>query len=579
MNFPRRMGRCFGRYVLVLFLLGHALAHVSGQVASANRNLPDISPKTDHDIAIPLGFAQKSLPDAMSDVIYESSVQAIGGSGLYELSVTGEVPPGLSIEMGSSTVAFVGIPTTSGAYAFQIIIRDAGGTSFTGDFSIHVYPRVLGAASLRPAVVTDTETITTTDAPSVFFPVVVIDNETIHTTDAVMGLDSVEVVDYEVITTTDSVTGLDAAEATVSENITTTDTITIAVLTVPKIYWTAPAPITYGTPLSATQLDATGSVDGTLTYTPPAGTVLPAGQQTLSVTLTPNNTTQYAPATDTVTITVNPATQSITFTPPASPVTYPVSPITLSATGGASGNPVVFSIVSGPGSVSGVNGSTLTVTGIGTVVVAANQAGNTNYTAAPQVTQSIVVNPPAIAILLSPTPGLSTTLGATNVVFQWSTISGASDYQLNLSAVAPGQSDLRNALHKDQRNLAFQQLRLLRERSASGCAHISHARPRHHTRRQQCHLPVDYGRTSRRLPAQPQRHRTGSKRAVRLQGHSHFRRRTHPADKWRNRLRIALFENQRCLAVECLPIYRKRHTHSGHAHLSHAGIDHDSRHK
>jgi len=442
MNFPRRMGRCFGRYVLVLFLLGHALAHVSGQVASANRNLPDISPKTDHDIAIPLGFAQKSLPDAMSDVIYESSVQAIGGSGLYELSVTGEVPPGLSIEMGSSTVAFVGIPTTSGAYAFQIIIRDAGGTSFTGDFSIHVYPRVLGAASLRPAVVTDTETITTTDAPSVFFPVVVIDNETIHTTDAVMGLDSVEVVDYEVITTTDSVTGLDAAEATVSENITTTDTITIAVLTVPKIYWTAPAPITYGTPLSATQLDATGSVDGTLTYTPPAGTVLPAGQQTLSVTLTPNNTTQYAPATDTVTITVNPATQSITFTPPASPVTYPVSPITLSATGGASGNPVVFSIVSGPGSVSGVNGSTLTVTGIGTVVVAANQAGNTNYTAAPQVTQSIVVNPPAIAILLSPTPGLSTTLGATNVVFQWSTISGASDYQLNISAVAPGQSDL-----------------------------------------------------------------------------------------------------------------------------------------
>lgn len=39
-----------------------------------------------------------------------------------------------------------------------------------------------------------------------------------------------------------------------------------------------------------------------------------------------------------------------------------------------------------------MSGSTLTITGVGTVVVVANQAGNTNYAAAPQVTQSIVVN-------------------------------------------------------------------------------------------------------------------------------------------------------------------------------------------
>jgi hypothetical protein len=86
---------------------------------------------------------------------------------------------------------------------------------------------------------------------------------------------------------------------------------------------------------------------------------------------------------------VNKATQTITFTAPTSPVTYGVSPITLVASGGASGNAVVFSVVSGPGTISG---STLTITGVGTVVVAANQAGNTNYSAATQVTQSIVVN-------------------------------------------------------------------------------------------------------------------------------------------------------------------------------------------
>ena len=86
--------------------------------------------------------------------------------------------------------------------------------------------------------------------------------------------------------------------------------------------------------------------------------------------------------------------QTITFTPPSSPVTYGVSPISLSASA-SSGLAVTFSVLSGPGTVSG---STLTVTGVGTIVVAANQAGNSNYTAATQVTQSIVVNqaPPTI---------------------------------------------------------------------------------------------------------------------------------------------------------------------------------------
>jgi hypothetical protein len=83
------------------------------------------------------------------------------------------------------------------------------------------------------------------------------------------------------------------------------------------------------------------------------------------------------------------STQTIIFTPPASPVTYPVAPITLSATA-TSGLPVTLSVMSGPGSVTG---NTLTVTGTGTIVIAANQSGNSTYAPAPQVTQSIVINP------------------------------------------------------------------------------------------------------------------------------------------------------------------------------------------
>ena len=49
---------------------------------------------------------------------------------------------------------------------------------------------------------------------------------------------------------------------------------------------------------------------------------------------------------------------------------------------------------------------------------------------------------PTPAVLTSPTPGLSTILGTSNVLFQWTAGSPASDYQLNLSVIAPGGSDL-----------------------------------------------------------------------------------------------------------------------------------------
>ena len=76
----------------------------------------------------------------------------------------------------------------------------------------------------------------------------------------------------------------------------------------PVITWPAPAAITFGSALSASQLNATANVPGTFVYNPPAGTVLQAGAgQTLSVAFTPNDTTDYTSATASTTITVNPA--------------------------------------------------------------------------------------------------------------------------------------------------------------------------------------------------------------------------------------------------------------------------------
>jgi len=48
----------------------------------------------------------------------------------------------------------------------------------------------------------------------------------------------------------------------------------------------------------------------------------------------------------------------------------------------------------------------------------------------------------AAAVLTSPTPGLGTVLGTSDVSFEWTAGAGVTDYQLNLSAIAPGRSDL-----------------------------------------------------------------------------------------------------------------------------------------
>jgi uncharacterized membrane protein len=86
----------------------------------------------------------------------------------------------------------------------------------------------------------------------------------------------------------------------------------------PNITWPKPADIVYGTKLGPAQLDAMASVPGTFTYSPPDGTVLHAGKaQSLSVTFTPTDTTDYTIVTHTVSINVSQATPTITWANPA----------------------------------------------------------------------------------------------------------------------------------------------------------------------------------------------------------------------------------------------------------------------
>jgi hypothetical protein len=208
--------------------------------------------------------------------------------------------------------------------------------------------------------------------------------------------------------------GTQTATVTVAKE---SQTITFSAPASPVNYGVAPISLSVsassGLAVAFNVVSGPGTISGsTLTITG-AGTVVVAANQA--------GNTNYAAATQvTQSLVVNTASQTISFTAPTSPVTYGVSPITLVATGGASGNAVVYSVVSGPATISG---STLTITGAGTVVVAANQAGNANYATATQVTQSITVNQASQTISFTQ-PTSPVTYGVSPITLSASSTSG-----------------------------------------------------------------------------------------------------------------------------------------------------------
>jgi Bacterial Ig-like domain (group 3)/FG-GAP-like repeat len=180
----------------------------------------------------------------------------------------------------------------------------------------------------------------------------------------------------------------------------------------PTITWANPAAINYGTPLSATQLDATatspiieGPLPGTFVYTPAAGTLLNPGTQTLSVLFTPTDTLDYTTATATVTIQVNQPIPVLTsFTPNTAVIGAGATTITITGSGFVTGT------------VAQVNGTTISTTIISpTSLTAVIPASDFTAAATLQVTVLIpatggvssalpftVVAPPATGTITAP---------------------------------------------------------------------------------------------------------------------------------------------------------------------------------
>lgn len=171
-------------------------------------------------------------------------------------------------------------------------------------------------------------------------------------------------------------------------------------LPVLQITWATPADISYGTPLSAKQLDASsGVVAGTFTYTPAANTLLNAGTQTLSALFTPADAVDYSPVTTTVPIVVHQVPSTTTLLSSANPSLYGGA-VTFTATvlpsaGMATGTVNFLDGATNLGSASLINGQaalSLSNLSAGQHSITAVYAGDTNCitSTSPAVAQQVI---------------------------------------------------------------------------------------------------------------------------------------------------------------------------------------------
>jgi hypothetical protein len=111
----------------------------------------------------------------------------------------------------------------------------------------------------------------------------------------------------------------------------------------PLLTWPAPTAITYGTPLSASQLNATASVPGTFVYSPANGTVLNAGSNLLSAVFSPTDSVHYTSATGAVGLIVLPAPLTATAQNATRAYGQPNPPLSVGLVGVTNGDNITAS--------------------------------------------------------------------------------------------------------------------------------------------------------------------------------------------------------------------------------------------
>jgi hypothetical protein len=432
---------------------------------------------------LPVGLAPTSLAFGNQNVASTSASQTVtltNGSAvnldIANVGFTGADPPDFAIPAsncipavpshGTCTITITFAPTAAGARSAVLTVTDDASTS---PQSINVTGTGVSTAAVTlsaPSLTFTSQAVATTSAPQT----VTLTNSgagSLSITSIIStGANSGDFLESDNCPTslagsavcTISVRFSPTAINTRNASVTITDgasnspqSITLtgaAVQGTPTITWANPAAITFGTPLSATQLNATASVAGTFVYSPPATTILAASSQPLSVTFTPTDTTDFTNATANATIMVNKATPTITWANPAA-ITFGTA---LSATqlDATASTPGTFVYVPAAGTVLAAGSQSLAVTFTPTDAVDFNNATANATIVVNKATPTITwANPAAItfgtALSATQLDATASTAGTFIYVPAAGTVLAAGSQSLAVTFTPTDAADFTNA--------------------------------------------------------------------------------------------------------------------------------------
>jgi hypothetical protein len=363
------------------------------------------APLTYLTVGTPKASVAKDLNgDGKPDIVVVSAAS----NSVWVLFQTPGVPTTLTVQSGSPQTAAVG---TTYAVPLAVLVKDSGGHPMQGASVTFTAPAngpsgsFSGGGTVATAA-TDASGVAT--APSL-------------TANALTGS----------FTVTASVAVLSA-----SLGLTNTPGATQApaFANAPPLNWTIGVPYSYA-------LVATGTPAPTFSASPsslPPGVTLdgitgvlsgaPSARGTYAGTLTASNDV-LPNATQSFSITIAGATQTISFSPPTNQ-TFGAQPLTINASA-SSGLAVGF--ISLSPAVCAVNGNTVTLLAAGTCTIRASQGGNTSYAAAPIVDQSVAVSRASQTIAFQSVPS-TTPLDGAPISLIATTSSGLS---VSLSSLTP----------------------------------------------------------------------------------------------------------------------------------------------
>jgi uncharacterized protein YhjY with autotransporter beta-barrel domain len=345
--------------------------------------------------------ASGALPGTAAESPYSQTFTASGGTAPYSWAITaGSLPPGMTL--GGSGGVLSGTPTAAGTFNFTVTATDAstGAGPYTGSASysltvtaptITVSPASLPAASAGSAY---SQTITASGGsggyaysltagalpPGIAF----------SSAGVLSGTPTASGTYNFTVTATDGFgfTGSQAYSATIGAG---SQTITFGAQAgqtfAPNGTFTLSPVATASSGLAVSYSSQTGTV---CTISGTTVTMLSAGTCTIAADQA-GDANWNAASQVTQDIAIAQVTQTITNfkANPAAPTYAPNGTFAISATAGGSTSPVVFA--STTATVCTVSGTTVTMLAAGTCSLTADQAGDANYTAAPQVALDVSI--------------------------------------------------------------------------------------------------------------------------------------------------------------------------------------------